>query len=117
MTEENKMKKINVKNKKEFEATVKELRAKGFMIITYMKRFAELEGIGIHDAPAVAVASLAAAVKEGAVKKDETIMLNITGGGEELAKSQQEIFYAKPHLILDPALPTEEVVSSVKALF
>lgn len=37
------MKKINVKNKKEFEAKVKELRAKGFMIITYTKRFAELE--------------------------------------------------------------------------
>ena len=35
--------KINVKSKREYEATIKELRAKGYMIITYAKRFAELE--------------------------------------------------------------------------
>ena len=83
----------------------------------WKKRFAELEGIDIHDAPAVAVASLAAAVKEGAVKKDETIMLNITGGGEELAKSQQDIVYAKPDLVLDPSLPDEDIINAVKRLF
>ena len=93
-----------------FKVTNKDLRF-------WKNKFAELEGIDIHDAPAVAVASLAEAVRTGVVRKDETIMLNITGGGEELAKSQQEIFYAEPHLILDPALPTEEVISSVKALF
>lgn len=83
----------------------------------WKKRFAELEGIDIHDAPAVAVASLAAAVKEGAVKKDETIMLNITGGGEELAKSQQDVVYAKPDLVLDPSLPDEDIINAVKKLF
>lgn len=83
----------------------------------WKKRFAELEGIDIHDAPAVAVASLVAAIKEGAVKKDETIMLNITGGGEERAKSEQNIFYAKPHLVLNPDLPTDEILNSVKQLF
>ena len=83
----------------------------------WKKRFAELEGIDIHDAPAVAVASLAAAVKEGAVKKDETIMLNITGGGEELAKSQQDVVYAKPDLVLDPSLPDEDIINAVKRLF
>lgn len=83
----------------------------------WKKRFAELEGIDIHDAPAVAVASLAAAVKDGAVKKDETIMLNITGGGEELAKSQQDVVYAKPDLVLDPSLPDEDIINAVKRLF
>ena len=83
----------------------------------WMKRVAELEGIDIHDAPAVAVASLAAAVKEGAVKKDETIMLNITGGGEELAKSQQDVVYAKPDLVLDQSLPDEDIINAVKRLF
>lgn len=83
----------------------------------WKKRFKELEGADIHDAPAVAVASLAAAVKEGAVSKDETIMLNITGGGEELAKAQYEAFYAKPHLVLNPSLPTEEIIASVKKLY
>ena len=77
-------------------------------------RFAELEGIDIHNAAAVAVASLAAAVKEGKVSKEDVIMLNITGGGEELAKSEQNIVYAKPHLVLDPDLPAEEIVKAVK---
>ena len=77
-------------------------------------RFAELEGIDIHNAAAVAVASLAAAVKEDKVSKEDVIMLNITGGGEELAKSEQNIVYAKPHLVLDPDLPAEEIVKAVK---
>ena len=83
----------------------------------WKQRFAELEGIDIHDAPAVAVASLAQAVKEGAVGKDEVMMLNITGGGEERAKSEQDVVYARPHLVLDPALQTEEIVAAVKRLF
>ena len=81
------------------------------------KLFKELEGIDIHDAPAVAVASLAQAVREGAVKKDEMIMLNITGGGEELARSGQKVVYARPQLILDPDLPAEEIIAAVKQLF
>ena len=40
--------------------------------------FLELEGIDIYSAAAVAVASLEEAVKDGSVKKDEVIMLNIT---------------------------------------
>ena len=83
----------------------------------WKKRFQELEGIDIHDAPAVAVASLAQAVREGAVKKDEMIMLNITGGGEELARSGQKVVYARPQLILDPDLPAEKIVAAVKQLF
>lgn len=83
----------------------------------WKKRFLELECIDIHDAPAVAVASLAQAVCEGAVRKDEMIMLNITGGGEELAKSGQKVVHAQPHLVLDPDLPAEEVVKAVRELF
>ena len=83
----------------------------------WKKRFQELEGIDIHDAPAVAVASLAQAVKDGAVKKDEMIMLNITGGGEELARSGQKVVYARPQLILDPDLPAEKIIAAVKQLF
>ena len=83
----------------------------------WKKRFQELEGIDIHYAPAVAVASLAQAVREGAVKKDEMIMLNITGGGEELARSGQKVVYARPQLILDPDLPAEKIIAAVKQLF
>ena len=84
---------------------------------TWQKRFLELEGIDIHNAAAVAVASLAQAVSCGAVAKNETIMLNITGGGEDRAKSEQEIVYARPHLVLDPALSAEDIISEINKLY
>ena len=83
----------------------------------WKNRFKELEGIDIHEAPSVAVASLAQAVQEGTVKKDEVIMLNITGGGEELMKSEIDVVYAKPHLVIDPSLPEETIISEVENLF
>lgn len=46
------------------------------------KRLFEMsEGIDILNAPAVAVAALAEAAMSGALKADDTILLNITGGG------------------------------------
>lgn len=80
-------------------------------------KFLALEGIDIHDAAAVAVASLVQAVEEGTVGKRDVIMLNITGGGEELAKSEKEIFYATPHLVLDPAQPEDTLISQIEKLF
>lgn len=86
-------------------------------LLFWKERFLQLEGIDIHNAAAVAVASLAAAVKGGTVGKEEVVMLNITGGGEALAKSEQDIVYAKPHLVLSPDLAAEEVAEAVKKLF
>ena len=83
----------------------------------WQNRFKELEGIDIHEAPSVAVASLAQAVQEGAVKSDEIIMLNITGGGEELMKSEIDVVYARPHLVINPSLPEETIISEVEKLF
>lgn len=83
----------------------------------WKEKFLQLEGIDIHNAAAVAVASLAHAAAEGKVRKDEVIMLNITGGGEQLAKSEHDVVYAEPHLVLDPGLSAEEVVSTVLELF
>lgn len=83
----------------------------------WQDKFLELEGIDIHNAAAVAVASLAQAVNDGIVGKDEMIMLNITGGGEERAKSEGGIIYAKPHLVMDPETPAEEVAAKVENLF
>lgn len=83
----------------------------------WKKTFLELEGIDIYSASAVAVASLAQAVREGAVRKDEVIMLNITGGGEEKAKAEGGIFYARPHLVLNPELPQEQLLSEIENLF
>ncbi len=44
-------------------------------------------------------------------------MLNITGGGEELAKSEGEITYAEPDLVLDPSLPAGTIAEQVERLF
>ena len=83
----------------------------------WKQKFLELEGIDIHNAAAVAVASLEAAIREGKLRQDEIIMLNITGGGEERAKAENEVVYAKPMLVLDPDLPAEDIVSQVLKLF
>lgn len=80
-------------------------------------KFAQLEGIDIHNAAAVAVASLAQAAAEGIIRPDEVIMLNITGAGEELAKSEGEIFYATPNLVLDPSSKEEDIITQVENLF
>ncbi len=93
-----------------FKVTNEELRE-------WKEIFRELEGVDIHNAAAVAVASLVQAVENGTVGKDEVIMLNITGAGEELAKSEGEVFYAVPNLVLDPALPEETIIAQVESLF
>ena len=83
----------------------------------WKEKYLELEGIDIYSAAAVAVSSLAKAVKEGNVKKDEVIMLNITGGGESLTKEHHEVFYAKPDAVIDSFLPADEVIRQVDGLF
>ena len=57
------------------------------------------------------------AVAAGRVERDATIMLNITGGGEEHFKEGKELWYLKPSLVfpLDP--DADDVVSKVEALF
>ncbi len=80
-------------------------------------KFEELEGIDIYSAAAVAVSSLEQAVKEGAVGKDEVIMLNVTGGGESLTKKHHDVVHIKPDAVIDSYLPAEEVIRRVDALF
>ena len=80
-------------------------------------RFFETEGIDIYSAASVAVASLEKAVKGGTVKRDEVIMLNITGCGENLARSHGKIVCATPDLVLDPSLPAEEIIAKAEELF
>lgn len=80
-------------------------------------KFSELEGIDIYSAASVAVASLEKAVNDGSVKKDEVIMLNITGGGESLTKEHHDVIYAKPDMVIDTYLPAEEIIGKVEKLF
>ncbi|MBU8892823.1 MAG: cysteate synthase [Bacteroidales bacterium] len=72
------------------------------------KLFEELEGNDIHPAAAVATATLIKAVNDGTVNKDDLIMLNITGGGEDKFKRENDIVYLKPRHIfeINPGLET-----------
>ncbi len=81
------------------------------------KIFLEKEGIDIHPASAVAVATLISAVKNGTVSKEASIMLNITGGGEEKFKRENKVYHLKPEIIFDIDPNPEEVKEKVAALF
>lgn len=78
--------------------------------------FLDTEGIDIHPAAAVAVATLIDAIKDKKVNKDNLIMLNITGGGEERFKSENELFYLKPVLVFDIDPDDTEVKNSLTQL-
>ena len=81
------------------------------------KLFKELEGIDIHPAPAVALASLIKMVECDSIDKDACIMLNITGAGEEAAKKNRELFYLKPIKTFSLNATVDEVVNYVETLF
>lgn len=81
------------------------------------KLFKELEGIDIHPAAGVALASLIKMVDAGEVAKDACIMLNITGAGEEAAKRGREMWYLKPSKVFSLTPDVDEVVTFVESLF
>ncbi len=79
--------------------------------------FKQLEGNDIHPAAAVATASLFKAVESEHVSKQDVIMLNITGGGEERFKSENKVSYLKPNHIFDLKTPSNEIERVLKSLF
>ena len=81
------------------------------------KLFKDLEGIDIHPAPAVALASLIKMVDSNLIDKDACIMLNITGAGEEAAKKNRELFYLKPIKTFALNATVDEVVNYVETIF
>lgn len=68
-------------------------------VFNAMKIFEETEGIDLVPAAGVTVAALLNAVTIGAVKKDDTILLNITGGGEKRLKREKETYKVEPFII------------------
>ena len=81
------------------------------------KLFKELEGIDIHPAPGVALATLIKKVEAGEIEKDACIMLNVTGAGEEAAKRGRELWYLKPSKVFSLSPDVDEVVTYVESLF
>lgn len=85
-------------------------------IVSWVVRFFSAEGYDLFPASACAVASLKQALVAGVVKHDETVMLNITGGGM-LGATKKGFILKEPDLILDPDLPAEEIIAAVDKLF
>lgn len=85
-------------------------------IVWTLLRFRNLEGYDLLPAAAAAVVALEKAVKEGAVGKDEYVMLNCTGGGT-LAAMAKGYHMREPDLILSPDLDADEIIAKVEALF
>ena len=64
-----------------------------------MDLFLKTEGIDLVPASGVAVAVLKDAVRTGAIKKNETVLLNITGGGEARLKQDRRTYTVVPKFI------------------
>lgn len=72
--------------------------------------FESLEGIDILPPSAVATASLLKAVETGNVGKDETILLNLAGGGYKRLKEDYTLCQIKPvDTAKNPDIPLEEL--------
>ena len=85
-------------------------------IVSWVVRYFSAEGYDLFPASACAVASLKQALDAGIVKHDETVMLNITGGGM-LNATKKGFVLKEPDLVLSPDLPAEEIITAVDKLF
>jgi cysteate synthase len=64
-----------------------------------MELFRKTEGIDLVPASGVAVAVLKEAVETGVIRKNETVLLNITGGGETRLKQDTKTHAVVPKFI------------------
>ena len=85
-------------------------------VVSWVVRYFSAEGYDIVPASACAVASLKQALDAGVIKHDETVMLNVTGGGM-LGATRKGFILKEPDLVLNPDLPAEEIIAAIDKLF
>lgn len=78
-------------------------------------QFEEIEGIDITPAARVACGALARSVREGTIGPDDTVSLNITGGGFQRAIADLETQPLRPDLVVDPHKQTPESIAHAVA--
>ncbi len=82
------------------------------------KLFENTEGIDLDPAASVAVASLIKALEEGYVKKEATILLNVTGGGYKRLKKEFKMYEIEERMELKSnslgQLPLDEIEGELK---
>jgi cysteate synthase len=71
--------------------------------------FEKLEGIDINPASAVAVAALIEAAENGNVNHNDSIVLNITGGGMERLRRDHHLNYIMPDIRVSAHDPEAEL--------
>jgi cysteate synthase len=93
------------------------LKVSNTSAIAAAELFADTEGIDIHPAAAVALASLMQVIASRRIDPEADIMLNITGGGEHLFKKTHHLHYLRPDHIFNVGASQEEVADVLKLLF
>ncbi|HXX54129.1 MAG TPA: cysteate synthase [Thermodesulfovibrionales bacterium] len=68
-------------------------------VFAAMDLFEKSEGIDIVPAAGVAVAALAEAVRTGAVREKDTVLLNVTGGGQKRLLKDRKTFEVEPRFV------------------
>lgn len=76
--------------------------------------FEETEEIDILPAPAVAVAALIKAVESGSIGRNESILLNITGGGLARSADDYPRHRLPPAFEAGPESPVEDIIQGVR---
>ena len=79
--------------------------------------FKKTEGIDIHPASAVALGSLMNSIDNNTIDSNALIMLNITGGGEERFKADNELFFLKPQMKFSIEATKQDIYMALKQLF
>ena len=64
-----------------------------------LELFSNLEGIDLVPASAVAVGALRQSIEKGIINKDETVLLNITGGGELMLGREKKTYNVEPTFV------------------
>ncbi len=79
--------------------------------------FLASEGVDTDPAAAVAVADLIGAVENGTVRKDDVIMLNLTGGGMDLLVKNEDVRLIPPTRIINREKSDAESVEQIMKEF
>jgi len=82
-----------------------------------MELFEQQEGCDLHPASGVALGALFQAVKNQQVQKDEIIVLNATGGGEERFRRDFHLYYLPPFARLtDKEINSQEAPKKIESI-
>ncbi len=79
--------------------------------------FDKLEGIDLHPAAAVALASLIIECSRDGFNKEALVMLNLTGGGEKRFAAEKNLHFLKPSLVFDINPDPDDVYHKMETLF